>query len=214
MHLYHVVQMNKVIDITGRKYGRWTVIGRGPDIGKNKAWFCHCECGNERLIQYSALSCGYSKSCGCLRKELFAVRSKSRSKSPEYNTWLLMIRRCYNSGDEAFKNYGARGVTVSDDWRFSFDKFLEDMGRRPSPELTIERRDNSKGYTKKNCYWGTREDQGNNRRGNVLVVLKDGREMTVAQAIKELKLKPNTVRTWIDRNQVDKLPFTILGIRS
>ena len=203
----------KVVDITGAKYGRWTVLGRGPNSNKNKMWFCRCECSNERLIQYSALSSGDSQSCGCLRNELNKERGAGVHDMPEYNIWTQIIGRCYNARNPAFKNYGARGIKMSDEWRFSFQVFLDDMGLRPSPEMTIERRDNTKSYSKENCYWGTRKEQGNNRRGNLLVILKDGREMTVAQAIKELGLNPNTIRTWIDREQFHRLPFKIIGHR-
>ena len=176
-------------------------------------WFCRCECGNERLIQYSALSSGDSKSCGCFRSELLQERGAGVHDMPEYNVWTQIIGRCYNARNPAFKNYGARGLTMSDAWRFSFQAFLDDMGLCPSPELTIERHDNSKGYSKENCYWGTREEQGNNRRGNLLVILEDGREMTVTQAIKELKLNNNTTWIRISRGQFKKLPFTIKGHR-
>src|SRR6267378_4520400 len=123
----------KVVDITGTKYGRWTVLGRGPNSNKNKMWFCRCECGNERLIQYSALSSGDSKSCGCLRRELIQERSAGTHDMPEYNIWTQIIGRCYNANNKAFKNYGKRGIKMSDSWRFSFQAFLDDMGLRPSP---------------------------------------------------------------------------------
>ena len=203
----------QVVDITGKQYGRWTVLGRGPNSNKNKMWFCRCECGKERLIQYSALSSGDSKSCGCLRSELNTERGAGVKELPEYNVWTCIIARCYNPRNPAFKNYGERGVTMWDKWRCSFKASSADMDLHASQEMTEEHLDNSKGYSKENCYWGTREEQGNNRRGNLLVILQDGREMTVAQAIQEFELNKNTTWTRISRNQFDKLPFTIKGHR-
>jgi hypothetical protein len=199
----------QVIDLTGKQYGRWTVLGRGPDSHKNRQWFCRCECGNERLIQASALTCGDSKSCGCLRRELTKKRSNHTHETPEYNIWTCIIARCYNPRNPAFPNYGGRSIMMSDEWRFSFPAFLNDMGARPSPGLTIERIDNSKGYSKENCYWGTRTEQANNTRRNVIAILPDGSEMTVARAIRKLGLNPSTTRTRIDRGQFHLLPFVI-----
>lgn len=83
--------------------------------------------------------------------------------SNEYYIWSAMVQRCTNSKNKSYKNYGGRGIGVSKEWLI-FDNFIVDMGIRPSKNLTLERRDNNKDYTKSNCIWATRTDQARNKR--------------------------------------------------
>jgi hypothetical protein len=78
-----------------------------------------------------------------------------------------MLTRCYNPNDSNFHKYGARGITVCERWRASFHNFFEDMGPRPSPRHSIDRKDNAKGYSPDNCQWATPEEQLRNRRSCV-----------------------------------------------
>lgn len=78
-----------------------------------------------------------------------------------------MIQRCTNSNHKSWDNYGGRGITVCPRWLESFDKFYEDVGKRPGDEFSIDRIDNDLGYFKENVRWATKEEQMNNTRYNV-----------------------------------------------
>jgi hypothetical protein len=85
-----------------------------------------------------------------------------KSFTPEFNSWSMMMKRCYNPNDKRFNHYGGRGITVCDRW-LEAKNFLEDMGERPSPKHSLGRIDNDKGYSPENCRWETPTQQSRNR---------------------------------------------------
>lgn len=91
----------------------------------------------------------------------------------EYRIWKGIKSRCYNRNRKQYPRYGGRGITICDRWCNSFETFLADMGKRPSINHSIERRDNNGNYTPDNCYWATWTEQARNKRNNVLHT-KDG----------------------------------------
>jgi hypothetical protein len=117
--------------------------------------------------------------------------AKHSQRSPEYLIWQSMVGRCNSSTHSAFKDYGAKGITVCDRWRGKdgFQNFLADMGRRPTPKYTIDRFPNGGGnYEPDNCRWATRTEQNNNRRSSRLLTFL-GRTQTTTQWAKEFGLK-------------------------
>lgn len=87
----------------------------------------------------------------------------SPHEHPLYHTWADMLARCYNPKSASWPSYGGRGISVCNRWHH-FANFVEDMGPKPDPALTLERSNNSKGYGPGNCRWATRTEQCHNRR--------------------------------------------------
>lgn len=191
------------IDLTGQRYGRWTVECLSRAEPKHNYWSCLCDCGIRKIVAGNSLRAGSSKSCGCLMRERTSVANRThgetlgRHASSEYLIWRNMRDRCYNPNVRGFKNYGGRGVTICDEWRESFDQFLADMGRRPDG-LSLERKDNDGPYCKANCVWTTRSEQNSNRRNNITVLL-DGQQIHVAEAARRLGMLPHVIYHRIDR---------------
>jgi len=98
-----------------------------------------------------------------------------------------MRRRCHQPDRPDYKNYGGRGITVCDEWRFGFgdltgfEVFFRDMGSRPSLDHTLDRVDNSKPYSAANCRWSTSRQQHRNKRSNRFIEV-GGQRMTVVEA--------------------------------
>lgn len=176
----------KKIDMTGKVVGRWLVIAPAANRGKNTRWLCRCTCGNERLVNLGSLQNNESQSCGCLRAELL-VKSKFKHgeshnplPSPEYSTWRSLITRCYDPKRENYKNYGGRGITVYPEWRESFAAFLTYVGRKPSPEHSINRINNNGNYEPGNVEWATPLDQSKNREYTIRLSI-DGESKTISE---------------------------------
>ncbi len=165
------VKSNKKSCMIGKRYGRLIVL---DDLGERKRK-CICDCGKECIVNESNLYTGNTKSCGCFFKErakVFNIKhgACSGENKAEYGVWSGIKARCYVKSSTSYIYYGAKGIKICDRWRYSFENFLEDMGKRPKGR-TIGRIDNSKGYCLENCRWETPKEQANNRGAR-----KDGRQ--------------------------------------
>lgn len=187
----------KLIDLTGKRYGKLTVIRRYPeDCNGHPAWECICDCGNRKIVEGALLRYGVVKSCGCLRAEQNrnTKTTHGMAKSKLYAVWNNMKRRCYKEKTESYKRYGARGIIVCDEWRNSFESFkkwADESGYQDG--LSIDRIDNDGNYCPENCKWSTVKEQNNNRGVSLMITYK-GKTQNLASWCEELNLP--YFRTW------------------
>lgn len=170
----------------GNRYGRLVVESKGESKSWGLTrWNCICDCGGRKVAPSNLLNHSPEPNCGCLDSEKRKVANLKHGHhsdgkpSATYNSWKCMKQRCLNPKDQAYENYGGRGISICERW-LSFDSFLEDMGECPDGK-TLERRDVDGNYEPSNCIWANNETQNNNRRGLVKAVI-DGVLMTKAQA--------------------------------
>lgn len=168
--------------LTGQQYGYWFVIGFAGPAGRNVPfWLCRCACGKLRCVVQQLLTSGRSKSCGCQRYKLasHSLTTHGLTNTPHYFIYKGIIARCYDPSVRGYKFYGAKGITVCDRWRFGEDDlsglecFYQDLGERPTPTHSIDRKNNRGNYEPDNCHWATRREQALNRSDNHLVTFQN-----------------------------------------
>lgn len=195
------------------RYGQWKVVG--SPVGRKTP--CVCDCGTQRLVNSSDLKSGRSTNCGCVRSRTLPAAAKAantvhgRSDQTEQWIWSDMKRRCYSPSRRGYANYGGRGIKVCDRWLHGengasgFQCFLADMGRRPSREFTLDRKDNDGDYTPENCRWAPISEQSYNKRdtfkfevGGVTYTLLEAEALfgisrgTLYQRLTTYKMDPET----------------------
>lgn len=132
-----------------------------------------------------------------------------RKDDPEYAIWQSMKSRCHNPKHERYADYGGRGIIVCERWRNSFEAFIEDMGRRPSQVLTLDRKNTNGPYCKDNCRWVTQTVQQRNRRSKRMITV-NGVARHIHEVAAELGVDPESLwarklRGWPE--EMISLPF-------
>lgn len=179
--------MGTKIDLTGKVFGRLTVL---KDTGKRNnskriIYLCQCECGNTIEVDRLSLRNGDTQSCGCLKIDKVTKHGLSGSKL--YRIWADMLQRCENEKSTNFKYYGARGISVCSEWHH-FEQFTDwSLKNGYSKGLSIDRKDVNGNYEATNCRWVTREIQDNNKRDSVRVEI-NGQSLTLAQVSRKYNL--------------------------
>lgn len=163
--------MPKLIDLSGQRFGRLTVIQRvGTTKHGHPTWLCKCDCGKEHVVVGNDLKSGDTTSCGCYGHE---VRVKQLTihggkGTRLYRTWQSMKRRCCNPNAAFYKDYGGRGIKVCKEWLHDFEAFHNwAINNGYTDELTIDRIDENGDYCPGNCRWATQKQQANNKRNTV-----------------------------------------------
>ena len=176
----------KPLEITNKRFGRLVAIKyhHSNKLG-HRYWLCKCDCGKEVIVGVGNLG-RHTNSCGCLAKELSRERQKKHlsSKTRLYPIWSSMKRRCYSKTSNSYKNYGARGIKMCDEWlgEHGFEHFKEWALANGYKEetlpnnlnkWTIDRVDNDGDYEPSNCRWITAEEQQKNTRNNRFITFNN-----------------------------------------
>src|SRR5262249_25330720 len=144
--------MVKPLDIAGQRFSRLIAVERhGTDAHGKVKWLFRCDCGEAAISIASDVKSGRTQSCGCLNDESRAKNARdNRDKianaktrhgghdMPEYFIWKTMRQRCGNPNAPDYPEYGGRGISVCERWNL-FENFIADMGRRPSPQHSVDR---------------------------------------------------------------------------
>ena len=191
-------------DLTGRKFGRLTVLGydhtqKTPSDQPKAYWKCKCDCGNTVTVCAQSLKGLRTTSCGCnsSRNNIGVMRRiHGESKTRLYAIWCGMISRCSNPNRIAYKDYGGRGISVCEKWNsyIPFKQWAIENGY--TDEFTLERKDVNGGYCPENCEWISKSAQFDNRR-NSLLFTYGGKTQNLKKWSEESGIKYGTLRARI-----------------
>lgn len=196
-----MIPIKNVKNIAGQTFGRLTVINFVDcDRFNNARWLCRCECGNEKIVSRNCLISGKTRSCGCLNREILHQKGKYAIRTTHglwgtrlYRIWKGIKNRCYNKKSADYIIYGARGITVCNEWKNNFQAFYDwAMSHGYQDNLSTERIDPDGNYSPENCRWATDKEQANNRRSN--------RFITIGEETK-------TVAEWIEYSGISRATF-------
>lgn len=166
------------IDLTGRRFGTWTVLERAENKDGAVMWKCRCDCGTVKDVRATTLKNGSSTGCmKCIWKTKEHPRLKfnddplhrwrGNTNSIAYQRWSSMCSRCHDPNNKSYKHYGGRGIKVCDEWRHNFKAYysyvsaLEHYGE---PGYSLDRIDNNGDYKPGNVRYATKSEQERNKR--------------------------------------------------
>ena len=206
--------------LTGIVFGKLTVESFVPDNSRYLKWLCRCECGNRKVIMSQSFKRGATVSCGCYGQKRRSQAAKKHgesgggttNRSGTYSSWANMMMRCDWASHPSHKNYGAKGIFVCKRWHI-YENFKADMGERPNG-TSIDRIDNTKGYSLDNCRWATRSEQGLNKK-NTDWVSYNGKHMPLLIFCNEVGIKmPAFKSRWRRRNKDYQAAINTFGINA
>ncbi len=157
----------RLIDMTGQRFGRWTVLEKAGNTPRGGAmWQAVCDCGAARAVLGQDLRKGKSVSCGCHKAEVTGRRRRTHGQSGTrlHRIWKNMRKRCLNPKTPGYENYGGRGISICPEWS-AFSAFSEwAAGSGYRDDLSIERMNVNGNYEPDNCMWAGAAVQSANRR--------------------------------------------------
>jgi hypothetical protein len=168
---------SRAAPLEGRRFYALTVVRRAGRKQRAAAWLCRCDCGEEIIVRSDVLHQGRKKTCG-IAGHYWGDFGLGKLNWPEYRCWAKMRDRCLNPARKKYETYGGRGIRICERWD-RFANFLEDMGKKPSPKHSIDRKDVNGNYEPGNCRWATNGEQQRNRRDSVHVMYRKKRVLLI-----------------------------------
>lgn len=188
--------MGKFKDLTGERFGNLVVVGQaGRYKGTKVLWNCKCDCGNTTTQLSHTLTKKLVVSCGCYNR---LKTEKGNTKhglryTRLYSIWKGIKTRCNNLNNHAYKNYGARGIKVCEEWSTFLPFYEWAMANGYEEHLTIDRIDVDGDYEPQNCRWATMQEQLNNTRVNRFITI-GSETKTMAEWAREFGLSYNGMK--------------------
>lgn len=187
--------MGARLNLSGRVFGRLTVIGDEPERVNNVYhWRCRCECGTEKTVACQSLSLGRVHSCGCLQRDTMRRLKTTHGGHQDrlYKTWCNMHSRCSKGHPDA-QYYHDRGIAICKEWS-DYAPFREwALASGYESNLTIERQNNDDGYHPGNCIWADRKVQSRNKSNNVYVEF-NGQQILLVEAAEKSPVSLSCIR--------------------
>lgn len=190
----------KVENVIGQRFERLVVLenlqikAHGSTLHR-----CICDCGNIIEIPLSYLKSKHYRSCGCLKRDSHTTHNLSKTRI--YEIYNCMLKRCYKENNQAYKDYGGRGITVCDEWKNSFIEFAKwAMKNGYKDDLTIDRIDNNGNYEPSNCRWATKAEQARNTRKNKFFTY-NGETKIISEWSRILEIPQTTLFRRIKQNR-------------
>jgi len=176
--------MGVLSDVTGKTFGRLTIVKCVINGHRKTIWKCLCSCGKKKILNARSVVFDGTRSCGCLRTDKLVERTKTHGMSTgtqtrEYRAWAYAKTRCYNKNDHAYPRYGGRGISMCQEWKNDPAQFLRDMGTCP-PNYRIDRIDFNGDYEPKNCRWIDPKESGRNKSSSIFTEWK-GKQRCVSE---------------------------------
>lgn len=198
------------------KFSRFSepVFCNGKNKGRRKFWLCKCEkCGKVSEQREDSLLNGHSKSCGCLQKEAVTKHGQWSRDNSLFWRYNMIVQRCYNKNNHAYKDYGGRGIKMCDEWRNNPKSFLDwAYASGYQKNLTIERLDVNGNYCPENCVWITIAEQQRNKRNNIKIIYKN-QNYCVTDICNILNIPEGSVRYFANKNNITQQQAFDLIIR-
>ncbi len=204
----------------GSRFNSWTVQGAGATVGTNRTAACVCDCGTAADVALSALLSDKSKRCRGCGNHTAAQRGvvkhgalRGNRPTLEYATWKGMVERCESPQSPNYQHYGAMGVRIAEEWRGEggFERFLEAVGPKPTPQHTIDRFPIFDGnYMPGNVRWATPAEQNRNKGDTRLVTIGD-RTMCLKDWARDRGLRYDMVHARVRRGWTPERALGIAG---